>query len=258
MSKTAPLELIPAIDLRGGRCVRLYQGDFDAETHYGVTPSSLLTRYRAMGAGLVHVVDLDGAKDGHSAQRMLIAELATFAKGLSLALQVGGGVRAESDVQELLALGVARVVVGSTAVKEPALVRAWMQKYGSERIVLAFDVRVNELRQPYVSTHGWLEQSTTSLWDAMMHFEGVAKYALCTDIAKDGALSGPNLALYTEAVTRFPAIAWQASGGIRDAADLLALSHTGVAGAISGRALLEHRVSEKELSPFLPNASSPA
>ncbi len=258
MSQKSALELIPAIDLRGGRCVRLYQGDFDAETHYEVTAESLLTRYRSMGAGLVHVVDLDGAKDGFSAQRKLLASLAARATALGLELQVGGGVRSESDVDALLALGVARVVVGSTAVKEPARVLAWLARYGAERIVLAFDVRVNSAGLPCVSTHGWLEQSSTSLWEAMVHFEHTAKHALCTDIAKDGALSGPNFALYTEAVKRFPSLRWQASGGVRDAADLHALSLTGAAGAISGRALLEHRVLEKELSPFLPNASSPA
>jgi phosphoribosylformimino-5-aminoimidazole carboxamide ribotide isomerase len=143
-------------------------------------------------------------------------------------------------------------VVGSTAVTQPGEVQAWLREFGPESIVLAFDVRIDESGVPRLTTHGWEQQTATSLWDAVAGYlpHGL-RHVLCTDVARDGALSGPNLDLYREAVDRFPAIAWQASGGVRDAADLHALDETGVAAAVSGRALLEGRMQRQELQPFL-------
>jgi len=248
--------LIPAIDLRGGRCVRLYQGNFNAETRYDVEPRELLARYRQYGASWLHVVDLDGAKNGALANRTVIIALA--AQG-GLKLQVGGGVRSVGAVEGLLDNGVQRVVVGSTAVEQPALVKDWLAKFGAERICLAFDVRLNVAGAPEVHTRGWTEGSRTSLWHAVEPFLSVGlKHVLCTDIERDGALTGPNLSLYREAIERFPQLAWQASGGVRDVADLAALERIGAAAAVSGKALLEDRITSEELRPFLPNASSPA
>lgn len=242
--------LIPAIDLRGGRCVRLLQGRFDAETVYSDDPAEILGRYRALGARRIHVVDLDGARQGSQGNRAAIAHLASQ-PGVSL--QVGGGIRSRAVADELLALGVARVVVGSVAVTQPVEVSSWLQELGPDKVVLAFDVRLDAGGTPRLATHGWETQTDVSLWDAVESYSRHGlRHVLCTDVARDGALSGPNVALYAEAARRFPAIEWQASGGVSAAADLHELARTGVAAVVSGRALLEGRLGAEELQPFLP------
>lgn len=242
--------LIPSIDLRGGRCVRLLRGDFDAETRYDLEPHELLGRYRALGATWLHVVDLDGARDGQLANRNL---LLTLASQRAVNLQVGGGVRSLAVVDDLLRNGVDRVVVGSAAVEEPAAVAQWLSHFGPERVCLAFDVRVDDSGTPRVQTRGWTRGTQLSLWDAVAGFlDAGLRHVLCTDVQRDGALEGPALGLYAEAVRRHPQLAWQASGGVRDAADLAALRGVGVAAAISGKALLEERIAADALKPFLP------
>jgi phosphoribosylformimino-5-aminoimidazole carboxamide ribotide isomerase len=244
--------LIPSIDLRGGACVRLYQGDFDAETRYPTDPLRLLSRYRELGASWLHIVDLDGARDGALGNRALIAQLASQR---ALHLQVGGGVRDAVVIDELLSGGIERVVIGSAAVERPVEVADWLQRYGPERLCLAFDVRLDADGIPRLQTHGWRDATAQSLWDVIEPFAPAGlRHVLCTDIARDGALTGPNVALYAEAQRRFPHIQWQASGGIARGADLAALAATGVAAAISGKALLEQRISVEELRSFLPNA----
>ena len=248
--------LIPAIDVRAGRCVRLYQGDFAAETCYAPDPAQLLRRYQALGARWLHLVDLDGARDGARANAALIATLASLG---TLHLQVGGGVRSAQAIGELLDAGVARVVIGSAALERPDEVTTWLGRFGAERLCLAFDVRAESGAEARVHTHGWTQDSGVSLWAALGRYAtGSVRHILCTDIGRDGALTGPNLDLYRTAVARFPDLAWQASGGVRDAADLAALARTGVTAAVSGKALLEERISCEELRPYLPDASSPA
>lgn len=248
--------LIPAIDLRHGRCVRLLKGDFAAETRYELEPHELLGRYRALGATWLHVVDLDGAKDGALANRAIIVALASQP---AVSVQAGGGVRSPETAHDLLRHGVDRVVIGSAASERPSEVAAWIAHFGAERVCLAFDVRVDASGVPRVRTRGWTEGGTLSLWQAVEPFRGCGlRHVLCTDIDRDGALSGPNLELYREALERFPELAWQASGGIRDAADLTALARIGIGAAVSGKALLEERMNPEELRPFLRNASSPA
>jgi phosphoribosylformimino-5-aminoimidazole carboxamide ribotide isomerase len=243
--------LIPAIDLRGGHCVRLLQGRFDAETVYAHDPVEIMDRYLALGARRIHVVDLDGARDGSQANREAIERLVDRAG--REAVQVGGGVRSREVADELLELGVARVVVGSVAVTDPDEVSTWLRELGPERIVLAFDVRLDEAATPRLATHGWETQTGTRLWDAVERYLPAGlRHVLCTDVARDGALTGPNLALYAECVHRYPGVAWQASGGVSASHDLHALADTGVSATISGRALLENRLSRQELSPFLP------
>jgi len=247
------MQLIPAIDLRGGKCVRLLQGRFDAETVYGNDPRVILERYRALGARYIHVVDLDGARDGSQGNRAAIAQLADAFS--DTAIQVGGGVRTSEVASELLELGVRRVVVGSVAVTKPAEVQRWLREFGPDRIVLAFDVRVDAGGTPRLTTHGWESQTDASLWDAVeSYLPHGGTHVLCTDVARDGALSGPNLGLYAEAVRRFPAVQWQASGGVSTAGDLTKLAATGASSVISGRALLENRIPTEELVPFLPGA----
>lgn len=246
------MQLIPAIDLKDGRCVRLHQGDFAAETRYDVTPEGLYERFADYGAEYLHVVDLDGARDGAQAH---LAVIDTLARRGRLKLQVGGGLRERATVERTLAAGASRVVIGSLAVTDPDLVAGWLRRYGTEAIVLALDVRLGADGTPRLATHGWVTQSPISLWDAVARYVPAGlRHVLCTDVACDGALTGPNFDLYVEAIRRFPAISWQASGGVRDARDLWALAGGGVAAAISGRALLENRIPPEELKPFLPAA----
>jgi phosphoribosylformimino-5-aminoimidazole carboxamide ribotide isomerase len=250
------MRLIPAIDLRDGHCVRLLRGDFAAETRYATEPRTLLDEYRRLGADWLHVVDLDGARDGRSGNRQLIVGLAGQD---AIRLQVGGGMRDAESITRMLEAGVSRVVIGSAAVTRIEDVKEWLEGYGPERIVLAFDVRLDESGEPRVAIHGWREQSRLSLWDAVANFVDFdLKHVLCTDVSRDGALEGPNVDLYADAVRRYPHIEWQASGGIRDARDLAALAAAGAQAAISGKALLEGLIPIEDLQPYLPNASSPA
>ncbi len=246
------MQLIPAIDLKAGCCVRLLHGNFLGETRYDADALELLGKYRRMGAGWLHVVDLDGAKDGALGNFAIIEQLAA---ARAVKLQVGGGLRNTAAVGRMLDIGVERAVVGSAAVTHVEQVKTWLDYFGAERIAIAFDVRVDGGGCPRVATHGWQRQSELSLWSALQNFAGTPLlHVLCTDVGRDGALSGPNLQLYREATRRFPKIQWQASGGIRDARDLQALARTGAAAAISGKALLEELIPAEELRPFLPNA----
>lgn len=250
------MELIPAIDLKDGRCVRLLKGDFAAETVYSNEPETVLDRYQMLGARRVHVVDLDGARDGTQANRAAILNLA---RQHTARLQVGGGLRTLDRVRQLFDIGVERAVIGSVAVTNPDDVIDWMRQLDTTRIVLALDVRLDASDVPMLSTHGWQETSSTNLWAAVERFLKFGLcHVLCTDISRDGALTGPNFELYAEAVRRFPELHWQASGGVANARDLAGLRECGVAAVISGKAMLENRISREELQPFLPNASSPA
>jgi phosphoribosylformimino-5-aminoimidazole carboxamide ribotide isomerase len=241
--------LIPSIDLRGGHCVRLFKGDFGTETRYAVEPHELLQRYRTLGAPWLHVVDLDGARDGVLANRSTIAALATQH---GIALQVGGGVRTRAAAMELLQLGVARVIVGSSAVETPEEVIAWLAECGPEHLALAFDVQFDAQGTPLLRTRGWQQATTLSLWQGVERFRSAGlRHVLCTDIDRDGALAGPNIALYRDAVARYPDIHWQASGGVSSIADLHALAAAGVTAAVSGKALLEERLPLEGLQPFL-------
>jgi phosphoribosylformimino-5-aminoimidazole carboxamide ribotide isomerase len=247
--------LIPSIDLRGGQCVRLLQGDFNRETRYESQPDELMRHYAELGASWLHVVDLDGARDGLCADgpnRRLIRSLAT---SQGLRLQVGGGLRDRATIEDSFAAGVARVVVGSAAIEQTDEVAQWLQQYGAERICLAFDVRIDDGHTPRVRTRGWQQQTGLSLWDAVTPFlHSGLRHVLCTDVERDGALAGPNVALYDECLRRFPQIRWQASGGISTGADLITLAEHGLPAAISGKALLERRISPRELRPFLQDA----
>ncbi len=250
------MELIPAIDLKGGRCVRLYKGDFAAETVYSNEPASILQKYRELGAARVHIVDLDGAKDGTQANLATIEDLA---KRATMKVQVGGGLRTIERVKQLLDRGVQRAVIGSIAINEPQTVIGWLDSVSADSLVLALDVRLDASGQPWLTSHGWLETSNVLLWDAVERFAARGmRHVLCTDVSRDGAMTGPNLDLYADAVRRFPNVQWQASGGVSNGADLHNLRQCGVAAVISGKAMLENSIPVEELRPFLPNASSPA
>lgn len=243
--------LIPAIDIRDGQCVRLYQGDFDRETRYAVDPVELATEYARLGAPWLHVVDLDGAARGKPKNLDVVKRIRA---ATNISIQLGGGVRSENDLAT--ALDVAqRVVLGSLVVKSPDLVAGWLETYGGERLVLGLDVRMDAEGIPRVTTHGWTRSSETSLWSAIDHYlpYGLA-HVLCTDAERDGALAGPNVDLYAQFKMRAPTVAIQASGGVRDARDLAELASLGVDSAISGKALLEGRLQAEEILPYLRSA----
>ena len=223
----------PAMDLLGGRCVRLAQGRFEAVTRYLTDPADALAGFAAAGAGWAHVVDLDGARDRSPRQHELIAQLARDA---ALQLQVAGGFREREHLEMMFEAGVGRVVIGSLAVQQPQTVREYIADYGGDRITLALDVNMVD-GLPMVATAGWAETSGLTLWQVADLYPE-ARHLLVTDIGRDGMLSGPNLDLLTEAVERLPHLAVQASGGVASLNDLETLP---TAGVIIGKALWEQR-----------------
>ncbi|MCR4536265.1 1-(5-phosphoribosyl)-5-[(5-phosphoribosylamino)methylideneamino]imidazole-4-carboxamide isomerase [Shewanella xiamenensis] len=243
--------IIPAIDLIDGKVVRLYQGDYGQQTTFDLSPLAQLQSYQDQGANWLHIVDLTGAKEPAKRQTALIAKLTA---GLSANIQVGGGIRTEEQVAELLSLGVKRVVIGSLAVKEPELVKGWFNKFGSEAICLALDVNINQSGEKIVAVSGWQSGGGKSLESIVEDFSQVGlKHALVTDISRDGTLTGANTALYRELSSRYPDIAWQASGGIATLEDVAAVRDSGAAGIIIGKALLINQFNVAEAIQCWPN-----
>lgn len=244
--------IIPAIDLIEGQVVRLYQGDYNQKTTFDLSPLAQLKSYQEQGADLLHIVDLTGAKDPMKRQTQLIASLV---QGLDTPIQVGGGVRTEAQLSELLEIGVSRVVIGSLAVKEPELVKSWFVKYGSDAICLALDVNINEIGEKIVAVSGWQSGGGKTLESLVAEFTEVGlKHALVTDISRDGTLKGANTELYQEISTAYPEINWQASGGIATLADVNAVKESGANGIIIGKALLINQFTVEEAITCWPNA----
>jgi len=230
----------PAIDVREGRVVRLEQGDYARETIYGHDPLDTASRYAAQGAEWLHLVDLDAAKAGGYTLAPLLREICAFT---GLKVQTGGGVRSRDDVYRMLAAGASRVVVGSLAVEQPEQVLEWVAEFGVERITVALDARQDEQGVWRLPVHGWTETAAATLDQLAVRFaSGGLKHLLSTDIARDGMLSGPNATLYAHLQTIAPSLRVQASGGVRDVADVAAAQRQGCAGIVLGRALLEGRL----------------
>ncbi|HEF8773291.1 1-(5-phosphoribosyl)-5-[(5-phosphoribosylamino)methylideneamino]imidazole-4-carboxamide isomerase [Providencia manganoxydans] len=244
--------IIPALDLIDGNVVRLHQGDYAKQTDYGNDPLPRLQQYEQQGAKLLHLVDLTGAKDPQKRQITLLKKLLA---GVSVPVQVGGGIRSEEDVKALLEAGATRVVIGSTAVTQPELVKTWFERYGGEAIVLALDVRINQQGVKEIAISGWQENSNLSLEQAIEMYQPYGlKHVLCTDISKDGTLTGSNVNLYQEISQQYPDIALQASGGIGCLADIAKIPSSGAAGVIVGRALLEGKFTVAEAIECWQNA----
>lgn len=236
--------IYPAIDLRGGRVVRLTEGNFDQEKSYGDDPLAVAQDFAASGATWLHVVDLDGAKDPAKRQTALVEKIA---RGSGLRMQTGGGIRDESQIAALLAAGAQRVIVGSLAAKQPDLVRGWLKNFGAEKIILSPDVRLDADGTPRVAAAGWQESTGLALDDFLNGYRAAGLiHILCTDISRDGKLTGPNSALYASLVKKFPSLQIQASGGVSSLDDLRVLQATGSAGAIVGRALYEKKFTLQE------------
>jgi len=231
------LTIYPAIDMRGGNCVRLLQGDYDKETIYGDSPFDMARRFAADGAEWIHMVDLDGAKDGKRVNDRFVIEAA---KELQVKVQIGGGIRSEQDILHYLENGVTRVIIGSIAVSNPQFAIEMIQKYG-EQIVVGIDAK-----NGYVATHGWLTTSEVKAVELSKRFaDAGAENFIFTDIATDGTLSGPNIAAVCE-MAQATGKNVIASGGVSSLADLRALNAEGVRGAIVGKALYENRFTLKE------------
>ncbi|MEM9534028.1 MAG: 1-(5-phosphoribosyl)-5-[(5-phosphoribosylamino)methylideneamino]imidazole-4-carboxamide isomerase [Pseudomonadota bacterium] len=243
-------ELIPAIDLVEGRCVRLHQGRFDQETRYDHDPVELARDYAGAGATSLHVVDLDGARSGKASQAPLIKAMQKAAGGM---VQTGGGIRTTEQIEALLEHGISRVVVGTRVVEEPEVFGGWLKAYGADHLVAAIDVRAGKDGTFVPTTAGWTEDSATTLDDLLDQLTVYGlKHVLCTDISRDGTLTGPNVALYKALVARDLEV--QASGGVGGLADLGALSGIGVSGIIVGKALLEGRFTVAEALTCLQGA----
>lgn len=229
-------QIIPALDLIDGQVVRLHQGDYAKQTTYCDDPIAQFADYVRQGAQQLHLVDLTGAKNPQARQTALIRQIIA---ATPCPVQVGGGIRREQDVADLLVAGANRVVIGSTAVTQPDMVQGWFNKYGAEKFVLALDVRI-ENRQKLVAIKGWQETSTQPLENVVENYRTFGlQHVLCTDISRDGTLAGSNVNLYREVCAKFPDVHFQSSGGIGSLADIEALKGTGVASVIVGRALLE-------------------
>ncbi|ALC84514.1 1-(5-phosphoribosyl)-5-[(5-phosphoribosylamino)methylideneamino] imidazole-4-carboxamide isomerase [Bacillus sp. FJAT-22090] len=236
------IQVYPAIDMKGGKCVRLYQGDYEQETIYGDSPFDMAKKFADEGASWIHLVDLDGAKDG---EKIHANEVIRIAKELPVSVQIGGGIRSKEDVQFYLEKGVNRVIIGSLAIAQPELVAELLEEFGGDRIVIGLDAK-----DGMVATHGWLETSSKSAVEVGQYFASKgAKNVIFTDIATDGTLQGPNLAANKE-LAQATGLSVIVSGGISSLKDLGEVARlakdTTVSGVITGKALYNNRFTLKE------------
>jgi phosphoribosylformimino-5-aminoimidazole carboxamide ribotide isomerase len=237
-------EIYPAIDIREGRVVRLVQGDYAQETSYSNDPLEVAKNYKNAGATWLHLVDLDAAKAG---AYTLLDLAARMQKDIGLKIQTGGGIRNKADVELLASAGIDRIVVGTLAIKQPDLIAECIQAYGADRMTVALDTRQDENGIWQLPVKGWTEQSEKNLFDMLDFYqEKGLRHLLCTDIARDGMLSGLNNDLYGQIANRFQGIEVQASGGVKTLQDIRDAKTAGAGGAILGRALLEARFSLQE------------
>lgn len=235
------IQLIPATDIIGGRCVRLTQGDYAQNRTYDVTPLDMARQFEALGLTRLHLVDLDGAK---AAQPCNLSILRDIASSTSLTIEWGGGIKTTEALHDVFDAGAHCAIIGSIAVHKPALMKEWLRTFGSERIILGADVR-NGL----VAVNGWQESSTATIDDLIQAFrpDGLQQ-AIVTDISRDGMLQGPNDELYVQLQQNYPDITFTVSGGISCAADIIRLDAKGLQRVIIGKAIYEGRISLAELS----------
>ncbi|WP_225042384.1 1-(5-phosphoribosyl)-5-[(5-phosphoribosylamino)methylideneamino]imidazole-4-carboxamide isomerase [Xanthomonas campestris] len=234
----------PALDIRDGRVVRLLQGDYARETRYGDDVLPRAQAFADAGAQWMHLVDLDAAKAGGYT---LAALLGQISRQTGLQVQTGGGVRSREDVARILDAGAARVVVGSLAVRDSATVIGWLQEFGTDRLTIALDTRQDATGVWQLPVHGWTETAEATLDQlATQYAQAGLQHLLCTDIARDGMLSGPNMGLYAHLRALAPQLQVQVSGGARNLADVAAAKAAGCAGIVLGKALLEGHLDLKD------------
>ncbi len=247
------MDILPAIDLIGGRCVRLWKGDFDKVTTFPDSPSDIGARFAAAGADSLHVIDLDGARSGAPANLEVLTNLIDDSRH-NLRIQWGGGLRDAASVTQVLEAGANRAIVGSVAVTNPSRVGDWVDQFGPDRIVVALDVRERTdglagSEPAYVpATQGWRQSVDQDLWELVATLAALGvRWFLSTDINRDGTKRGPNVDLYREFVDRYPDLAIQASGGIRGGDDLAELERAGLTAAVVGRTLLDGTLKAEEV-----------
>ena len=235
------MKIIPAIDLINQKCVRLYKGDFNQEKSYDISPLDTAIQFEYEGAKSLHIVDLDKAKEGFSNNLEIIYKIA---KKTNLSIQTGGGIREKSQITSLLENGIEKVIIGSLASSNLNLVKEWLDYFGNEKIVLAFDIEFIE-KEPIVLTQAWQNKSSLNLWEVLELYPPNIEI-LCTDIEKDGTLKSPNFFLYEKILEKFPNIKLQASGGISNIEDLILLKEKKIPSVIVGKALYEKKINLKE------------
>ncbi|MDP4984758.1 1-(5-phosphoribosyl)-5-[(5-phosphoribosylamino)methylideneamino] imidazole-4-carboxamide isomerase [Pseudoalteromonas tunicata] len=243
--------IIPALDVLQNRIVRLYQGKYDTAQFYPYELGARLAEYAGSGASKLHLVDLEGARDPSKKQWQHIQKAL---EGLKVPFQIGGGIRSESDISTWLAAGAKQVVIGSMAVEKSETVKAWISQFGPEKFVIALDV--NKTENGWLpATHGWLNNAELGLFELVAFYKslGVNEF-LCTDISKDGTMTGPSFPLYQDLLTQFPDIQVQASGGVSSLDDIAKLKMLGVSGIILGKSLLDGAFSVEEAITCCPNA----
>ncbi|WKZ58265.1 MAG: 1-(5-phosphoribosyl)-5-[(5-phosphoribosylamino)methylideneamino]imidazole-4-carboxamide isomerase [Cyclobacteriaceae bacterium] len=239
------MKIIPAIDIIDGQCVRLAQGDYAQKKVYETDPVAVARTFEEAGLEYLHLVDLDGAKQGKVTNWKVVESICT---STSLKVDFGGGIKTKSEIRQLLELGVKQVNLGSVAVKEPEKVSIWVDEFGADKIILSADVR-----EERIAISGWTETSSLSIQDFISNYQKIGiTYVTCTDISKDGMLGGPNVDLYAKLLTQFPSLKLIASGGVSNLNDLKQLKATGLYGAIVGKAIYEGRVSLTELQSINP------
>lgn len=238
-----PFRTIPAIDIIGGQCVRLTQGDYAQQKTYNEDPLEVARMFEDSGLRHLHLVDLDGARVGHVVNAKV---LETIAQHTSLTVDFGGGLRTAEDIATALNAGAAQVNIGSAAVKQRELFLTWLKEFGPQRIILSADVR-----DGLVAVSGWQEGTAVNVFDLIEDYrQHGLRYVVCTDISKDGLLQGSSIALYEGLMARFPDLRIVASGGVTDMTELHRLREIGMDGAIIGKALYEQRISLQQLREF--------
>ena len=238
------IELIPAIDIIDGKCVRLSQGDYDTKKIYNENPLEVAKEFEANGIQRLHVVDLDGAKSSHVVNYKVLDAIAGHT---SITIDFGGGIKTDEDLVIAFENGAHMVTLGSVAVKKPELFKKWLHQYGAEKIILGADVKDNR-----ISVSGWLEEGPQELMPFLTDYtqEGVSK-VLCTDISRDGMLQGPSIELYKQVMQRFPTMHLIASGGVSGVDDIIRLDDAGIPAVVFGKALYEGRITMKDLKRFM-------
>ncbi len=238
------MEIIPAIDIIEGKCVRLSKGDYDSKKIYNEDPLEVARMFESWGFKRLHLVDLDGAKARHIVNR---AVLENIASKTSLVIDFGGGIKTDEDLREAFDSGAQMITGGSIALRDPERFLSWLEEYGSRRIILGADHRGGK-----ISVTGWTRDSSTDLFAFIgNYFEKGIRKTVCTDIDRDGMLSGPSKETYAAILDRFPGIYLIASGGISSVKDLEELEDTGLPAAIVGKAIYEGRITEGEIRKFL-------
>ena len=234
------IELIPAIDIINGQCVRLTKGDYDQKTVYSDSPAKIAKSFEALGFQRLHVVDLDGAKSKHIVNDAVLKAITTETK---LTVDFGGGIKTDEDIEKAFAAGAAMVTVGSIAVTNPDLFMDWLEKYGADRMILGADVRHGK-----ISINGWKEDSDEDLLPFLKKYlDAGVKHVLCTEISKDGTLAGPAVDLYRRVMDAYPALHLIASGGVSSKEDIIALDAAGIPAVVFGKAIYEGRIDLEEL-----------